>query len=344
MPKKIEKSSVSKMNVKLESVLFEFIETLVLLYKHAQSYYIATAMPIVDGIITDYFVVSVTPEALGRYLREECDLRFLFVSARQRRYYILAASELGNEKVELASYEGDPEETWLPEAQFFASSHTNPYRASSLDSVDKKTLQIAGNWEMEDFGSFSGKFRDLYAFEDALNKIENSNLAQKIQKKIKAAFNGKPFRGGSSYVNFFRDLVSAQPRDERFDLRSIKYASPGQIELAGKGNLFDTLEARIENFVSNQGSLRNNYNEFHKYMSVSKLLEIQGVQTVPSKMQCDNLDSLSKSLLVEMKMDIFSKIYELSESNALNTAKITLALYRRLHSAADYFAQGRIAY
>lgn len=329
---------------KFETVLFEFIEPLVVLLQRGKSFYVGTAMPAVGGFVDQFFVVSVTPKYLKRYLREENDLRYLFLSAQHRRFFTMKSSEIGKQRALLTPFEGEAEEDWLPEAQFFASSHTQTYAMKTVGSVDKETLIIDGNWEMEDFGSFSRKLRDLYAFEDSLTKIANDNVPPKLQSKIRKAFTGKPFRGGSSYVNFFYDLVSAQPREDRFDLSKIKYASPGHIELAGKGAIFDVLENRIENFVQNQNRLRDKYNEFHKFMSESKLLDVQAApQRIPPT-QSDELEALSKSLLEDMTMDFFDRLYELAEGNIVNTAKITLALYRRLRSASTYFAQGRVKY
>lgn len=344
MVNSVKASKPASIYAKFETVLFEFIEPLVVLLKRGKSFYIGSAMPANDGIVEEYFVVSVSPKFLKRYLNEDCDLRYLFLSAQNRRFYRLRIEELSKKKVKLDGFEGIPDDDWLPEAQFFASCHTEEYYSINFGPVEKETLRIDGNWEMEDFGSFSRKLRDLYAFEDSLVKIVDSNSSESIVAKIKSAFTGKPFKGGSSYVNFFRELVSVQPREERFDLSRIAYASPGHIELAGKGEIFGALESRIENFVANEGILRNRYNSFHKYMSDAYLLDIQRTTSEISSVQKDKIELFSRHLLDGMDMNLFDSLHELSEYNIVNTAKITLALYRRMHSTSRYFAEGRVAY
>lgn len=329
---------------KLEAILFEFMEPLVVLLKRGKSFFVATGMPSEMGPVEEFLVVSVTPKFLKRYFREECDLRFLFVSAQNRRFFKMSIEEVANDKPKLVPYEGEVKDDWLPDAQFFASAHTAEYLPLNVGPLDKETVNIDGNWEMEDFGSFSRKLRDLYAFEDSLYKAANSSTPPKVHSKIKNAFTGKPFRGGSSYGNFFNDLVLAQSREDRFDLSRIKYASPGHIELVGKGSIFDAIEDKIENFVDNQGVLRTKYNEFHKYMSDAKLLEIQGDAIRINAEQRDKIEWYSRDLLSALKMDRYDLLFELSEKGVVSTAKISLALYRRVNAASAYFAQGRAIY
>ena len=333
-----------KVYAKFEEVLFEFIDPLVVLLKRGQSYYIGSAMPEEEDGSFQFLVVSVTPKFLKRYFREENDLRFLFIAAKSRRFFTMDQNQIGKVKAKLVPIEGEVKEEWLPDPQFFASSHTASYLPEHSISFETETLHIDGNWEMEDFGSFSRKLRDLYAFEDSLKKNLDSNVHSKTKEKIRGAFTGKPFQGGSSYVNFFSDLVAAQPREDRFDLKKIEYASPGKILLSGKGDIFDSIEAKVENFVANQRSLHDKYLEFHKYMSDAGLLDIRAVRLQPNADQAQKIENYSRGLLISLKMDLYANVYELSERNLVNTAKITLALYRRLRAAAVYFAQGRVKY
>jgi len=338
------RKKTDKIKVNFEVVLFEFIEPLVLMLKKKNSYFVASAMPADNGFVEKYIVVSVLPETLKKYMHEECDLRFLFKYARNRRLFTMLASELENEECTLIAQNGEPEEDWLPDPQFFSSSHTGAYFQSNTSPVTTEVLKIAGNWELEDFGLLSRKFRDLHAFMDSLLTLDDPNAPSGLKKKIQDAYTGKSFIGGFSYVNFFTDLVAVQPRDERFDLNKIYYASPGEIELTGKPDLFENIQEKITNFVSKESEIRENYNNLHKYMSTEKLLDTQGVQLFINENMREKIQFFTVSLLESMGVNSFKQIHDLSDKSAINTAKIALAIYRRLRSASEYFAQGRVAY
>ena len=79
-------------------------------------------------------------------------------------------------------------------------------------------------------------------------------------------------------------------------------------------------------------------------MSDAKLLDIHQTTYKVSSVQREKIEELSKSLLSGMDMNLFDDLYELSEYDTVNTAKIIMALYRRMHSTSRYFAEGRIAY
>jgi hypothetical protein len=344
VPDKV-KALPSVRNAELEAVLFEYIEPVVLLFKRGlRSFYVGSPIPGPEGVIEKYFVVSVTPKHLKRYFRQEADLRYLFAYPRERRYFTVEATEIHKATFSLEAFDGEVEDDWLPGPQFFAESHTSDYSLRSDGPVDLEVLNIDGNWELEDFGSLSRLMRDLYAFEDCMDKVANTNTQAKKVSKITEAFTGKPLRGGSGYRSLFGDLVACQERDDRFDLKRIKYASPGQIELTGQAQLFDAIEAKVRNFVLRRHELRDAYNMFHKYMSDAGLLEIQNSLPQVSPTQMGELKARSQRLLEQMNMPIFEELHVLTENNVIKTAKVTLAIYRRFKSASEFFVQGRVHY
>ena len=335
---------LKKKNLKFESVLFEFIEPIVLLFRSGKSFFVASALPSDTGYVTEYLVVSVSQKFLKRYFREECDLRFLFVSAPHRKYFKLPANLVGDDMVLVVEFDGDITEEMLPDAQFFASSHTKVYSEMSRGDSALETLFIAGNWEMEDFGSFSRKYRDLYAFEDSLNKIKDAGTAAEDRQKISDAFRGNQLTGGGSYVKLFRDLLVNLPRTERYDLKRVEYASPGRIELQGNGKVFDVLEDRVTNLLENAVTLNDKYWRLHKFMSDAKLLDkSRSIQTVSEQIS-QRIEIDTKVLLSGLDLDIYDTLFRSNNGDVPNTAKVAMAVYRRIKDAAKYFAEGRIAY
>lgn len=336
--------SLKTKNLKFETILFDFIEPIVVLYKSGKSYFVASALPSDVGYVEEYLVVSVTPKFLKRYFREENDLRFLFASAPNRSFWKMPASELGRETAKAKEFSGSITDDMLPEAQFFSSSHTHSYQEMESTYSALETLFIDGNWEMEDFGSFSRKYRDLYAFEESINKLNAANTPGAQKDKIGEAFKGHTLQGGGSYVGLFSELLDNLPKAERYDLKRVQYASPGCIELQGKGEVFDALEERIKNMVVNAQLLHEAYVKLRQFMSEAKMLDISAPVTSVTQASKDRVEVDTKALFSALGLDLYDTIFRLTGGNVVSTAKISMAIYRRTKQAASYFAEGRVAY
>lgn len=329
--------------LKFETVLFDFIEPLVVLYKTEKNYFFSTAMPSQSGFVEDYLLVRVSPKYAKRYFREECDLRYLFEHCPNRKFFKVSASKAFDDHVVAIDFEGDVAEDLLPDSQFFASSHTQVYKDFSNKYATMETVYIDGNWEMEDFGSFSSKYRDLYAFEESLNKLRSGNSPVSQIKAIRVAYRGS-LKGGGGYVNFFRDLLDVLPANERYQLSRVQYASPGNIVLQGKGDVFDGIENLISTMLKDYKKIEGRHAELRQFMSKSKVLDVENpVVNLPSEATV-RIARDARSLLEAMGMPIFDDLFELTDRSSVNTAKLAMALFRRVRAASSYFAEGRASF
>lgn len=330
--------------LKIEQVLFEFIEPILVLLKSGNTYFFASALPSGKGFVEEYLVVSVTPKIFKRYFREDVDLRFLFESNPYRAFFKISASDLGQERVKAIPFDGDVTDEMLPEPQLFASSHTAEYKSMASKHDALETLYIDGNWEMEDFGKFSARYRDIYSFEQAILKIRDSQTPAKQKSKLKSAFQGNSLRGGGSYVNFFKDLGEVIPANDQYDLARVQYASPGKVELRGKGLIFDRLEKHVKTMIANESKTRSAYNDLRDHMSTAGLLDLNQSDILPSAQELDTINALNKKLLEEMDLDVFDDIYGITGNNSVNAAKISMSLFRRIRAASAFFAEGRAVF
>jgi len=341
-PKSEEKRKNRLLN--LEQVLFDFVEPILILFKSGKTYFFASALPSDKGFVQEYLVVSVTPKIFKRYFREDVDLRYLFESNPYRTFFKISASDLAEKKVKAVPFDGVITEEMLPEPQLFASSHTAEYKpmASKHDALE--TLYIDGNWEMEDFGKFSARYRDIYSFEQAIIKLKDVQTSTNQRDKLKSAFQGNLLHGGGSYVSFFKELGEIIPANDRYDLARVQYASPGRVELRGKGEIFDRLEGHVKNMIANEGEIRSAYNNLRDYMSKAGFLDFTQNDVAPSAQQIDTVNSLNKKLLIEMKLDVFDDINLVTDNRPINSAKISMSLFRRIRAASAFFAEGRAVF
>ena len=95
-----------------------------------------------------------------------------------------------------------------------------------METVGSHKIHIEGRWEIRDLYLFPHRYAEIYSFLYALA------AAEKTEASLFAhAFKRYPWRGGYSAVNFYDELYGAIPREERPQIKSIEYASPGYIEL-----------------------------------------------------------------------------------------------------------------
>lgn len=330
--------------LKLEQVLFEFMEPILILFKSGNTHFFASALPSKKGFIEEYLVVTTTPKIFKRYFRNDVDLRFLYESNPYRSFYKISAADLGKDKVKAVPFDNEVTEEMLPDPQLFATSHSAEYKPMARKHDALETLYIDGNWEMEDFGNFSSRYRDIYSFEQAIEKLKEEKTSIKEKKKITVAFQGNTLHAGGSYVSFFKDLSSVIPANEQYDLARVQYASPGKIELNGTGRIFDSIEIHVKNMISNDRNIRIAHNELRESMSKYGFLEISQTQNEARGQEAVTIKRLTLKLLSEMNSGIYDVIYEATGKSVVSTAKISLALFRRIRAASMFFAEGKAVF
>lgn len=336
----------SRLNARVEAVLFQAGEPLLVLLTRksgaGSQYFLASAIPD-DNDDTDYFfVVSVGRTHMIRYFNGQCDLRFLYAFASGRKYFITDRNipDIGK-SAKLEVFAGAITESLLPDSRFFATAHTSDF-GRDMSVHGSQSLVIDGEWDMQEFGNFYQKFSDLYSYETAMSYVREKNGAQ--IKKVEVAFRSKPFRGGSSYMNFFDDLQEIIPSRERPGLDGITYNSPGHVDLRGNSEILDSVRQSLIDFIENMEKIQDAHQALRSFMTKEKLLRITGGVRVASAEVLVELSRLTAALLEVLPVSGKDYLRELTVGNAIVLAKITLALFRRLKATATFFAQGRLGY
>lgn len=341
-----EPKKPGKINVRIEANLFEAgIPLVVLLSKKAGSgnqHYIACAIPDESGDLDYYFAVFVGRQHLIRYFNEQCDLRFLFAFAPGRKYFTLKSlmpSSKGT--VAMEEFQGSVGEDLFPDGQFFATAHTSKYGMSDVVGKEQRLL-IDGHWDMQEFGAFYQKFADLYSYGQALDYIRNQDSTKVAQ--VHKAFSSKPFKGGSSYMGFFNDLLEIIPPKERPSLEGIEYHSPGYVDLRGKDQILDGVKDSVELFLARADEIQKAHDNLRGFMSKSRLLSITGGLREVNSEVLKELLQLTSTFFELLPVSGKDQLKSLTKENPVVHAKVGLALFRRLRATAHFFAQGRLTY
>jgi hypothetical protein len=176
----------------------------------------------------------------------------------------------------------------------------------------------------------------------SLKKFVTSTTPVDERRRIRESFTGHPLRGGSSYVNLYAGLLSAQDVSERLSVGKLQYASPGEVDVRGRFDIFAEMRGSLDQFERNYETIKKGYNDIHGFLAKSKLLRADADRF-------DNAGPIARYLLDEsykfaklLAIDDAKLVYELTDSSALKFSKILLSYFRRLETYFMYFAEGRV--
>jgi hypothetical protein len=337
---------IRRIRGRLDAVLFETDVADIALLSRKQGtgvqHFLACAIPDTDGFVDHYLAVFVVRAHLDKYFNEQCDLRFLFTYAGGKKFYRidkLVHADRGMTILE--EFQGEVTEAMLPDGRFFASAHTSNYGLNDIASGEQRLL-IDGNWDMQEFGTFYQKFSDLYSYEQAIKYVVEGVSSKTTG--VYTAFRTKPFKGGSSYVGFFSDLIGLIPFRERPALDGIVYHSPGHVDLRGEDTILDGVQESIQAFLNDLEAIMNAHDNLKGFMSKSGLLKVTGRSASPSNEVLNTLRELSSNFFAVLPIRGKTELMELTDGNLVVRAKIGLALYRRLRTTSQFFAQGRLSF
>lgn len=304
---------------------------------------VAVAIPSDNEDSSLFIAVTVSGKDWERYLDGKVDLRYLFTIPTVKTIFHFDLLDMEDSKVMMSPWKGEVDEQYLPSPRFFSSNHTEHYELEERPT-DTETLFIDGEWELTDFGQFQQKFSDIYTYLISEKNWRDKTLPVPVRRRVQEAFLDRPFKGGFSYVHLFRDLAKNMPRSDQLNLNKIQYASPGHVEIFGKQEVFESLSHVLENFLENRDEIVSEYNKFYKYLSERHYLRMSGDQFNVDEVTEEHIQDTARKLSERMLAPNYDAVSKLTDDNALVSAKVVMAFYRRLADAALYFAQGRVGY
>jgi hypothetical protein len=293
-----------------------------------------------------FFGAEISQDQWERYKRGFVDLRFLFMFPRWKEWYIFDFAQYDNKVVSLWPAEKDQfaEEHFVPDHGFFGYDHSEPVDVEDRSKLATQKYTTDGIWDLPDFSQFYNKITDLYSFFLSLQKFESSATRLDLKKKIKEAFIGHPMRGGFSYVNLYDGLSSIQELEDRLSVGKLQYASPGEVNVRGRLDIFDEMSLALNQFAERYDALKEEYHELHSYLSKGKLLKTDNerfdTDGPVAKYLLEQCTVFAKNM--SLSQQALKLTYNLTDKNSLTLAKILLSHYRRLERYFMFFAEGRV--
>ncbi len=200
-------------------------------------------------------------------------------------------------------------------------------------------IEIDGDWTLEDLYTFPRTYSQLYS---VLFVLDETNLSDVDEERAERTFQAHPWRGGYSAVNFYGWLGYLVPRRDRPRIASIRYASPGWIELALAVGVAANLGRLVSTFVKAGHELNGLYSEIYKGLNDRKLMKVNAKREELDLRQDEVrfLEDATQRLSRLMGFPNVAAIHRLT-GNPLATIKILLSIYRRLRKLAAYEEAGK---
>lgn len=279
-----------------------------------------------------FYFCRIAPDVLRLLLSEKIDVRYVVTRGHKGKYELAELWGRVGETCKTKKVE-EISEDLLPQPGMFLPGHAPVSSSSKVKVVD-----IDGRWEVSDLKKFSDLVQDCYAFGYALLGATGAVSKREIER----VFHKYPWRGGFSSVNFFRSLYKGIPGQDRAQIKSIEYASPGFVEFVVNETVADSIRDLIIDLNDDESLATATYKDVYRRLQDKGWL---GQSEDDLFLHADDKEELLELLGIACTAfglkNYESHIIGLACEDMLASVKIVLAYYRRLKNLADYVATGK---
>jgi hypothetical protein len=196
-------------------------------------------------------------------------------------------------------------------------------------------IELNGIWSLEDFYQFPHILSQTYSFEYVFHRDESSDIDI---ERVAHAFSSYPWEGGYSAVNFYRVLNSQVPPRFRPDVKSVRYESPGWMDLH---LVLETAKAIGTTVAVVSGAViaaTKAYNDVYRGLRERELLRIKAERS-RIRLSRDKIEFAVMASQTIANMMGFKNLVDLNmltNDNPLANLKILMSYYRRIRTLVDF--------
>lgn len=216
-------------------------------------------------------------------------------------------------------------------------------KSADLPEIAKHRLALDGPWTLLELGEFPRRYLQVYSvlYSFYLIESEDTDRADRVQH----AYEAFPWRGGYSAVNFYESLRYATPPRHRPLVRSIRYSSPGWIELELCVQVAKQIAMLVGTVVASGLAINKLYHTIYKQAQERKLLRVRvaSEQIRLAEQHHAFIDRSARQLSDAMGFERLDELNSLTPDR-LRSLKILLSLFRRVRDLAKLQRKGRIEY
>jgi len=196
-------------------------------------------------------------------------------------------------------------------------------------------------WSLEDLTNFSRIYFQNYSFLYCLD-TKSVDIAS---SRIESVLLNYELRHGLSYVNIYDIFRSHIAKEDKPQIKSIQYASPGWLELALNPEVATQFATVLGVFLGSIVTTAETYKRLHKiYSDLSKTRKKLGVATFKlNAEEAIKAQELTKSLANGLG---FESLEELDKhtKDAEESSKLIMAHYRRMNKMAKFVESGKASF
>ncbi len=207
-----------------------------------------------------------------------------------------------------------------------------------IDQQQTYTIHIDGRWSLEDLYVFPRNYEQVYFALEAVLPASDSATNDRIMR----AFSSFPWQGGYSAVNFYNQLKYATSAKRRPVVASMKYQSPGWIEVACIVPIAVSVSVIVIRVAKTLDACNHTYNQIYSDMQKRKLLkiEVERQQVALRKDELELIKAHADSMAHLLGIGSAETIHKRTK-NPLISLKILLSMYRRVRTLAKYQIKGK---
>lgn len=205
-------------------------------------------------------------------------------------------------------------------------------QADEAYKINTYKINIDGDWTLVDFYKFPHVYSQVYSLLYSLQFFE-----QVDKKRLEATYQSFPWAGGFSAVNFYNGLYRLIPKTYKPVVVSIRYSSPGWIELSLAIGVAIGLKQIVKHVATMALEVNSAYDQIYKDMQKRKLLslDVKSKELNHSKEELKFIEESSESFAKLLGFNGTKEITKLTQ-NRLATLKILLSFYRRIRTLKEF--------
>ena len=208
--------------------------------------------------------------------------------------------------------------------------------------VDRKyKILLDGKWSLEDLSVFSRVYFQNYSFLYCLDTSAIGNASNQISSVL----NTYELRHGPSYVNIYDIFRSHISKEERPQINSIQYASPGWIELALDPEVATQFAKVLAIYLSATVATATAYKKLYKiYSDLTK--SRKKLQLSKLTLKAEEI-KIVENLNIELAKGLgFNSLPELDKhtKDIEESSKLLMAHYRRVKKIGTFVTLGKASF
>lgn len=198
-------------------------------------------------------------------------------------------------------------------------------------------------WKLDELNEYTKAYEQAYYAVFALTSLNDKPIIPiENRTRIHREMTSYPWRGGYSTLNFYFGVKHVIGKRRQPSVLSIKYASPGWIELSLFQEIAVNISLIVATLCGSVATINKTYNAIYRGLRERQLNEI-AVEKERLNLDKDRMEFLRQSVREmgdALRLDETDKLVSVA-GNELRALKILLSMYRRIRVLADYQEKGK---